>query len=30
VWKKNISGPQASFASLTQYYLNPEYWYFTG
>jgi peptide/nickel transport system substrate-binding protein len=30
VWKKNISGPQASFASLTQFYLNPEYWYFTG
>jgi peptide/nickel transport system substrate-binding protein len=30
VWKKNISGPQASFASLTQGYLNPEYWYFTG
>ena len=30
VWKKNISGPQASFASLTQSYLNPEYWYFTG
>jgi peptide/nickel transport system substrate-binding protein len=30
VWKKSISGPQASFASLTQSYLNPEYWYFTG
>jgi peptide/nickel transport system substrate-binding protein len=30
VWKKSISGPQASFASLTQFYLNPEYWYFTG
>lgn len=30
VWKKNLSGPQASFASLTQSDLNPEYWYFTG
>ncbi len=30
VWKKNLSGPQASFATLTQELLNPEYWYFTG
>ena len=30
VWMKIISGPQSSFASLTQFYLNPEYWYFTG
>jgi peptide/nickel transport system substrate-binding protein len=30
VWKKNMSGPQASFATLTQDLLNPEYWYFTG
>jgi peptide/nickel transport system substrate-binding protein len=29
VWKKDISGPPSSFASLTQYQLNPEYWYFT-
>jgi hypothetical protein len=30
VWKKDVSGPQASFATLTQLNLNPEYWYFTG
>jgi peptide/nickel transport system substrate-binding protein len=30
VWKKNLSGPPDSFADLTQWYLNPEYWYFTG
>ena len=30
VWKKNLSGPPASFAALTQAYLSPEYWYFTG
>ena len=30
VWKKNLSGPPGSFAALTQYYLEPEYWYFTG
>jgi len=30
VWKKNLSGSQASFATLTQELLNPEYWYFTG
>jgi peptide/nickel transport system substrate-binding protein len=30
VWKDDISGVQASFASLTQYYLNAEYWWFTG
>ena len=29
VWKKTISGPPASFESLTQYFLNPEFWYFT-
>ena len=29
VWKDNISGPVASFASLTQFGLNPEYWWFT-
>jgi peptide/nickel transport system substrate-binding protein len=28
VWKKNISGPATSFESLTQYNLNPEFWYF--
>jgi peptide/nickel transport system substrate-binding protein len=30
VWKTDISGPQASFASLTQEYIQPERWYFTG
>jgi peptide/nickel transport system substrate-binding protein len=30
VWKKDLSGPPGSFAALTQYYLDPEYWYFTG
>ena len=29
VWKKTLSGPRSSFASLTQYYLTPEFWYFT-
>jgi peptide/nickel transport system substrate-binding protein len=29
VWKKTISGPPDAFASLTQYQLNPEFWYFT-
>ena len=29
VWKKTLSGPPASFETLTQYNLNPEYWYFT-
>jgi peptide/nickel transport system substrate-binding protein len=29
VWKKGISGPPADFESLTQYQLNPEFWYFT-
>jgi peptide/nickel transport system substrate-binding protein len=29
VWKKNLSGPPAYFESLTQYQLNPEFWYFT-
>ena len=28
-WKKTLSGPQGSFANLTQYYLTPESWYFT-
>jgi peptide/nickel transport system substrate-binding protein len=28
-WKKNLSGPPASFASMTQYQPSPEYWYFT-
>jgi peptide/nickel transport system substrate-binding protein len=28
LWKKTLSGSPASFASLTQYQLNPEYWYF--
>jgi peptide/nickel transport system substrate-binding protein len=26
-WKKTISGSPASFESLTQYQLNPEFWY---
>jgi len=29
VWKKTISGPPWSWASLTQYQLQPENWYFT-
>jgi peptide/nickel transport system substrate-binding protein len=29
VWKSNISGPVASFSSLTQFALNPEFWWFT-
>ncbi len=29
VWRKSLSGPPDSFASLTQYYLTPERWYFT-
>jgi peptide/nickel transport system substrate-binding protein len=29
VWKKTLSGPPDSFASLTQFYLTPEVWYFT-
>lgn len=28
-WKTVISGPPTSFESLTQYQLNPEFWYFT-
>ncbi len=28
-WKTNISGPTASFETLTQFGLNPEDWYFT-
>jgi len=28
VWKKTISGQPESFESLTQYQLNPEFWYF--
>jgi peptide/nickel transport system substrate-binding protein len=30
VWTRNLSGPPGSFAALTQYYLDPEFWYFTG
>jgi peptide/nickel transport system substrate-binding protein len=29
-WKKGISGPAASFESLTQYFADPEFWFFTG
>jgi peptide/nickel transport system substrate-binding protein len=29
-WKKGISGPAASFKSLTQYFADPEFWLFTG
>jgi peptide/nickel transport system substrate-binding protein len=29
VWKKTLSGPPASFANLTQFYVTPELWYFT-
>ena len=29
VWKKNLPGPPASFANMTQSNLTPEYWYFT-
>jgi peptide/nickel transport system substrate-binding protein len=29
VWKKTISGPPADFESLTQFQLNPEFFYFT-
>lgn len=28
-WKNTLSGPQDSFASLTQNTFTPEYWYFT-
>jgi peptide/nickel transport system substrate-binding protein len=28
-WKTGVSGPPDSFESLTQYELNPEFWYFT-
>jgi peptide/nickel transport system substrate-binding protein len=28
-WKKTLSGPSDSFASLTQNTFTPEYWYFT-
>jgi len=28
-WKKTLSGPPDSFASLTQFYLTPEAWYYT-
>jgi peptide/nickel transport system substrate-binding protein len=28
-FKKNLSGPPASFAALSQYQTEPEYWYFT-
>ena len=29
VWKKTLSGPPASFATVTQFNINPEMWYFT-
>ena len=29
VWAKSLSGTPASFASLTQFDLTPEFWYFT-
>ena len=29
-WKTNITGPAASFRSLTQYYADPEFWSVTG
>ncbi len=29
VWKKTLSGPPASFATITQFNINPEMWYFT-
>jgi peptide/nickel transport system substrate-binding protein len=29
VWKKTLSGQPNSFANLTQFYLTPEFWYFT-
>jgi peptide/nickel transport system substrate-binding protein len=29
IWSKTLSGEPASFESLTQYQLNPEFWYFT-
>jgi peptide/nickel transport system substrate-binding protein len=29
VWSKHLSGAPPSFASLTQFDLNPEFWYFT-
>jgi peptide/nickel transport system substrate-binding protein len=28
-WKTTLSGPNSSFANLTQYYFTPEDWYFT-
>jgi hypothetical protein len=28
-WKKTISGDPKAFEGLTQYQLNPEFWYFT-
>jgi peptide/nickel transport system substrate-binding protein len=29
VWSKDLSGSPASFANLTQFYLTPEFWFFT-
>lgn len=29
VWKKTLSGTQASLANQTQFWLTPEFWYFT-
>jgi peptide/nickel transport system substrate-binding protein len=28
-WRKTLSGPPDSFATMTQYYITPELWYFT-
>ncbi len=28
-WKTSISGPRSAFENLTQYYVTPEFWYFT-
>jgi len=28
-WKASISGPRAAFENMTQYYMTPEFWYFT-
>jgi peptide/nickel transport system substrate-binding protein len=29
VWKKTLSGPPDAFANLSQFYLTPEFWFFT-
>jgi len=28
-WKTSLSGPRAAFENLTQYYVTPEFWYFS-